>query len=273
MNLGSHLKYAALRRLAWDRTNLKTHGMGFGHKHNLDEMVEARDSHVKQFVILGLIAAVIVYSLKSIWAATVPYDFFQFWHSSGTVSQWLWSARYVFAWGIGVTTLFSFISHDRPEISRQAEANYVSGIFTSVLAGVLEEIVFRWLYFFFYIFLAVVMNFLFFGFLGFGLVAWFTGIFGWLADVCTFGMLHAQLTNPATWSIAAGILCANGCFRDGHKYLGFFGYVNAWFIGMFFFWLMFTYGLVAAILVHFLYDFGIFTVRYIHQVIERSSNS
>ena len=33
----------------------------------------------------------------------------------------------------------------------------------------------------------------------------------------------------------------------GHKYQGLFGLINSWFIGMYFFYLMFTFGLVAAI--------------------------
>jgi hypothetical protein len=42
---------------------------------------------------------------------------------------------------------------------------------------------------------------------------------------------------------------------------------------MFFFYLMFTYGLVAAIVVHFLYDALIFFVRYLDEVIERAQGN
>lgn len=83
------------------------------------------------------------------------------------------------------------------------------------------------------------------------------------ADWASFGKMHNLLitdspTNPDAWAIGAGLITANARFRDGHKYQGPLGIVNSWYIGLVMFWLMFTYGLVAAIAIHFLYDFGIF---------------
>ncbi|HMO22056.1 MAG TPA: hypothetical protein PKC98_13950, partial [Candidatus Melainabacteria bacterium] len=66
------------------------------------------------------------------------------------------------------------------------------------------------------------------------------------------------------------LISANSRFRDGHKYQGFLGWVNSWFLGMVFFYMTLTYGLVAAIAVHFLYDMIIFLVIYIDMVIERA---
>ena len=56
------------------------------------------------------------------------------------------------------------------------------------------------------------------------------------------------------------MLYTNAFFRDGHRYQGPIGVLNSWFAGMFLFWIMFTYGLPAAILVHFMYDFLIFSL-------------
>ena len=83
------------------------------------------------------------------------------------------------------------------------------------------------------------------------------------ADWASFGKMHALLvtenaTNPDAWAIGAGLITANVKFRDGHKYQGPLGIVNSWYIGLVMFWLLFTYGLLAAIFCHFLYDFLIF---------------
>lgn len=86
-----------------------------------------------------------------------------------------------------------------------------------------------------------------------------------VADWVTLGHLHPFLYSTAvpptedTWALGAGILAANGAFRDGHKYQGFFGYLNSWFVGMVLFWVLFTFGLVPAMVVHFVYDFLIFS--------------
>jgi len=181
------------------------------------------------------------------------------------------------------------------------------GFIISVLAGLLEEISFRWLIFLGAFLGLWIMNFIFAGFLvliacvgvgyllgalidphegggigGFiglilgvvmivvlgltgnlppGLLEWIhLNITAPIADWTTFGALHDQLYHPAGWLAGAAVLSANAGFRDGHKYQGILGYVNSWFLGMVFFWLMFTYGLLAAILVHFLYDLIIFAV-------------
>lgn len=49
--------------------------------------------------------------------------------------------------------------------------------------------------------------------------------------------------------------------RNGHAYQGWFGTINSWFLGLYFFYIMLTHGLLAAIVVHFTYDFIIFTIR------------
>lgn len=95
-------------------------------------------------------------------------------------------------------------------------------------------------------------------------VKWFsTTVVVPIADFMSFGKMHNLLTtntvtNPDAWAIGAAIIVANAKFRDGHKYLGLLGFVNSWYIGLVMFWLMFTFGLVAAIFCHFLYDFLIF---------------
>ena len=59
-----------------------------------------------------------------------------------------------------------------------------------------------------------------------------------------------------------------GRFRDGHAYQGLLGFVNSWFCGMFFFWIMFNHGLFASMIVHALYNLFIYLVIYIDSKIE-----
>jgi len=92
-------------------------------------------------------------------------------------------------------------------------------------------------------------------------VKWLYGIlFVPLADFTSMGKMHAILYQPQSWAFGAAVVSVNVLFRDGHKYQGWFGWINSWFIGLVFFWTMFTYGLVAAMAVHFTYDFLIFAV-------------
>lgn len=95
-----------------------------------------------------------------------------------------------------------------------------------------------------------------------------------VADFTSLGKLHAFLypagDNPDAWAAGAAIVSANLFFRDGHKYQGFLGWTNSWFIGMVFFWVMFTFGLVPAMLVHFLYDLLIFIYAALRRAVRGS---
>jgi len=51
-----------------------------------------------------------------------------------------------------------------------------------------------------------------------------------------------------------GAITANAWFRDGHKYQGLIGFTNSWYVGMVLLYAALTYGLVTAIVIHILYD-------------------
>ncbi|MFB6306464.1 MAG: hypothetical protein ABEH43_05665 [Flavobacteriales bacterium] len=112
-----------------------------------------------------------------------------------------------------------------------------------------------------------IMNFLFFGWFG-ELVGLELGlaklihiyIAGPIANFTTAGYLEAQIFSQSGWYVGAGLLSANSFFRDGHKYQGFLGWINSWFLGMFFFWTMFHYGLIAAIFLHTMYNIMVWGV-------------
>jgi hypothetical protein len=200
----------------------------------------------------------------------IPFSVMSFWHPKGNVVDWLISAWPLFAWGAGLTAIVALCTKNEHHVNRNAEDILTGGFAISLLAGVTEEIGFRWIAFLGTIPMLRLSNWVFFGWAGFGLPAWIqTHVLGPFADYTSLHALHSVLFSPQGWFVGAALLAANSHFRDGHKYLGWPGFVNSWFLGMFFFWMMFHYGLPAAILVHFLYDLFIFVVTYLDAAFER----
>ena len=257
-------------RIKWHLDNLRHNKIG---RHvPLAEQIEAvAPGQNLLWAITLLISYACAAILMYFWSDLVPFKFNQAWVSHGTLTDWLLAARWMLAWGTGITIIFAFFTRDKGDEIRHAEINFLKHAWISVRAGVCEEINFRWLGFMSWIIIGYFLNWVLGGFMGHGLLHWLMiKALGPVADFFTLGLLHNLLTNPAVWAIGLGLINANAAFRDGHKYLGWFGYVNSWFIGMFLFYMMLTYGLLAAIVVHAIYDLLIFTVNYLHCVIERA---
>lgn len=200
----------------------------------------------------------------------IPFSFFELWQPKGTVTDLFSFAWPILAWGAALSTLVSVFVSRTWEQKAYAERNLGFSYLLSAFAGFTEEVGFRWIIFMATIVSVKVTNFLFFGWLGFGLGEWLqVHFFGPVANFVTLGLLSEQLTNPVNWAVGAAVLSANAFFRDGHKYQGPIGLINSWFAGMFFFVLMFKFGLPAAILIHFIYDVIVFTVHYLDCVVER----
>ncbi len=92
-----------------------------------------------------------------------------------------------------------------------------------------------------------------------------------ITDVLSFGyltdILHSR-TIPTLFMF--GALAANVRFRDGHKYQGIQGMVNAWYVGLVLLYATITYGLGTAIVLHVLYDLEIDTIRFVaRKVVDR----
>lgn len=218
------------------------------------------------------VSVLIIIGLANLlWPRTIPFAFLQFWRVDDNfwnVFREYWG---IFLWGGGVTAIASLATRHRQEDNRRAEEHLVAGVLVSLRAGLLEEICFRWLIFFGAIVSLKILNWLFFGWAGFGIAEWvYTGFLIPVADFCTLRILHDVLYSSAGWAVGAALISSNAKFRNGHEYLGWLGWVNSWFLGMIFFKIVFTYGLPAAILLHFLYDLLIFFVRYLGMVVERA---
>jgi hypothetical protein len=230
-----------------------------------------KDDFGKSFFSLLLFSLTVMPFVIWLSPDTVPFKFLQFWHVRGSFSDWIVSALPLFVWGFALAGTVAVCTRNNWDTNLHAERIIGAGTAISIWAGVVEEISFRWLFVLSYVVLLKVSNFLFFGWLGFGIAEWLNGvIFIPVTNFLTVGFLEPFLYQPGGWAVGGAIIASNALFRNGHKYQGLFGFLNSWFCGMYFFWIMFTYGLLAAILVHFLYDLLIFTTHYIDAVIERA---
>lgn len=224
----------------------------------------------RSYISIAISTLVFITIVKAIRPQTIPFDFFHFWKIGGSLIEAVKHSWILLLWGTGITTLVSVFTRNSREENRYAEDHLLNGLLVSIKAGVMEEICFRWILFFGAMVSLKIVNWLFFGWAGFGIAEWFyTHFFIPVANFFTLGYLKPILMNGFGWAVGAAVISVNGDFRNGHAYQGIIGMINSWFGGMFFFYLMFKYGLPAAILVHFLYDLFIFVVEYVDRVIER----
>lgn len=237
----------------------------------MDEGEEARRKEIRRYVALTAVCVMLAVVASRFFPGAIPFGIFDFLGIKGGLGDWLKSAWPIFAWAIGATAAYSILTKNDRQANQEAEQIFGKGIVRSIIAGVVEEILFRWWIFLGMIVSVQIFNFFFFGFLGFGISEWlYLNIMGPIANFFTLGKMEWILFHPAGWFVGSAVLSANAYFRDGHKYQGPIGWINSWFIGMFMFYLLFQYGLLACIVVHFLYDLFIFLVRYIDRVIERA---
>lgn len=205
---------------------------------------------------------------KWLFPSLSPFGTFDFWKEN-QVWAGLKAAWPIFAWGCGITAWTAFTTLNKRSVNHDAEDILIGGIIVSTIAGVMEEIVFRWIIFLWSIIALQISNFILFGFMGFGLVELLHNyIFGAVVNFVTFGKMEWLIFDMG-WAVGAAALLANAKFRSGHAYLGWFGLINSWIIGFFLFWIMFNYGLLTAIIVHFFYDLFLYLIRYIDAAIER----
>lgn len=218
---------------------------------------------------LSLVPVILIF--EWLWPNVIPFTLFEFWKWNVDWAGVLAISWPMFAWGIGFTALVALITRNHPDYNAQAEILFAQGFINSTIAGIFEEISFRWIIYYSQMVTYSILNFIFFGWLGFGLFEWFfLHITGPLANFFTLGYLAPYLFSPLGWIVGSAIITSNGSFRNGHLKNGFVNYVNSWFIGMYLFYIMFQHGLVAAIAVHFLYDFFIYAIIYYDALLERN---
>ncbi len=189
-----------------------------------------------------------------------PFSFFEFWRIKGDFYEIVWSAWPLYLWGFG-TTMILLLSSSINATPGTFGEKFVDGTVQSALAGVLEEIAFRWLLFFAAFVSLPIFNWILGGFMGFDLIRWlYVDILCPIANFFTLGYLDSYLNQESAWVVGAAMISTNGQFRNGHAYQGPFGFVNSWFGGMYLHWVVFNYGLLPAIAIHFFYNFTICTL-------------
>jgi hypothetical protein len=197
-----------------------------------------------------------------------PYGLFNLLLPQGNYRDWLLAAAPVLLWGTGATAWACSRVSGTGEFGFEAERALGKGILISLRAGILEEICFRWILFLGFIpVLYFVNQFSLWAFQIEAPKALFYQFYAPLADSFTLGFLHHQLTG--NWLIAASMLSVNFRFQDEHAYLGWVGYINSWFFGMYMFYMLFHFGLLACVLAHILYDLGIVVVLYLDKWVQR----
>ncbi len=201
---------------------------------------------------------VILAVLIWLWPEAIPFPLFELWAMKGSFSEAVWNAWPLYLWGIGVNLAFVAMGHTPDESPSEI---LVEGLIVSARAGFFEEIYFRWLSFMGGTALIVAADYVFGGFMGLHFIKWTYTVLSEVANYATLKYLEPYLFNPWGWAFGAALMSVNVNFRDGHEYQGIFGWINSWFLGMYFFWVMFNYGLPAAIAIHFLYDFFIFVTH------------
>jgi len=222
------------------------------------------ESESKNWYLTGGVSFVFLIIVTHFWPHVIPFGLFQFWKNNniyaGVNASWP-----IFLWGTSVTAIYAIFTLNSRETNGDAEKILWGGFIISAIVGVFEEIIFRWI-----LFLTAIIGVKISNFILCGLIKWLhLNFFGVIINFITLKKM-SWLIFGMGWSVGAAALVANAKFRGEHAYLGVFGYFNSWFIGFFLFWIMFKYGIITAITVHFLYDMLIFIVRYVDAAIERS---
>jgi hypothetical protein len=96
-------------------------------------------------------------------------------------------------------------------------------------------------------------------------VYWFYELFVWVIHFTTFTLMDPVLYGDHKRLLIFGAVVANSWFRDGHKYQGPVGLVNSWYAGMTLLYATIMYGLGTAIVVHALYNIGVHVLRFVLQ--------
>jgi len=228
-------------------------------------MMKLEEEEGKNYISSSISGLVWIGFISLFWADVFPWNFLDIWSRDTEVSAWFVHAWPMFLWGVGLNFLFDIFRDPQSRWVRRRHVKIYTfrdiisyGFWRSMWAGVSEELAFRWILPYAAIPGLLIMNWLFFGWAGWGFNEWLhTAVWSPLANWSTFGFLEPSLM-AENWVIGAAILTTNAFFRDGHKYQGYFGWVNSWFGGMYLWFIALTHGLVAAIVIHFLYDFFIY---------------
>ena len=229
-------------------------------------MSEQDDKYEPNYLRSARLSAFVLVVLVVVYPEALPFEVFgaPFWGGGFRLTDTFVTCLPLLGWGFAINCylqanrmmeLRSPIGQYVEDFDRTRSELVTEGAILSIVDGVLEEMAFRWVIFLCAIPLLVGADWLFGGFAGIHAIEWiYTAILFPVANFMTLEVLSPVF--EMDWGIGAGMLAANAFFRDGHKYQGNFGMVNSWFIGMYMFHILFTYGLPECMFAHFAYNFG-----------------
>jgi hypothetical protein len=223
----------------------------------------ALDKSLKHYLYGMVLSLSVILVILPLFPNFSPYATINgFWFIKGSVFQWIITSQYIFYvaifWGfIGVFISYKRIQKPSPSLVFKV---LLRDFKTSVYAGFIEEVSYRWIIFLGTMLILYVCNWLLGGFLGEnnGIIQWIhTVIASPLINLITLDYLVGQI-NHEYWYAGASVIVTNGMFAYAHANVNVkydtLTVINSWFMGMFFFYTMFQYGLFAAIIVHTMYN-------------------
>lgn len=227
-------------------------------------------------------------------------------HWGGWESVWrFWP---MFAWCVSIATISCLFDNN---VIRKNDNHLILrySIWTSMVAGIWEELGFRWIFVYYAAILLMFFNWVFGAGIGLVLAAtfvlgtiisvadrkflsaagfvvgtglavlfalyvnffyWMYGLFVWIIHFTTFFQMDSVLYSAEnTQLFIFGAILANAWFRDGHKYQGLFGIINSWYAGMVLLYATVTYGLLTAIVIHALYDVLVSVIKFVFRKMEK----
>lgn len=199
--------------------------------------------------------------------SAIPLDILKIWNFNlSDISQGLQASIPLLIWAIIISFILQFFSENQKSgVFSDPKATMKLGLAISAHAGFFEEIVYRWLLFFNFIWLYQALNWLFLGFIEINLVQWINVyLLIPITNFLSFGFLSNLLYHPAGWFIGAALFYSNTSFRNAHISYGLIGWISSWFFGFYMFYIAFNYSLISAIIVHFLYDLLCFSMIALH---------
>jgi len=263
----------------------------------LAELWQSENILIYQVVRIGglVVSGLLVLLIEMIAPSFFTYPYFSWSIPLSSIARF-WP---LFVYAVGT----AFLSGAHVRSSQFDETILGRKLTSSVLAGIWEEVGFRCLYICFGMIAIVIANWFYSTFLGILLTvvfllafAYFSGtkrqigfallsLVGVAASIVlmtkadplywfyqylmipvlhfvSIGFLDTVLYGASPLFVMGAIL-ANSKFRDGHKYQGPVGMLNAWIVGFILLHAAVTYGLLTAITVHALYDVLFSIIRYV----------
>lgn len=212
--------------------------------------------------------------------AAVPFIFEEFLFFKGAWWEPIWAAWPLFFVGFVINIWKITTTTNPPEVQENASMIPIHGVSASLFAGIMEEIVFRWVLLYGYMEILWILNDITVYLFDVPILKIIAEIaFGGFTNFIVGNAQHI-LTQPTAWTIGAAagtwtlgmaILPSVMKFQQGHLYQGMIGWILSGFAGLVFFRIMFNYGLFAGMWVHFLFDMTIFLMLFVDVLLEEQA--